>query len=159
MTHREIQAHLLLYLDGELPEQKRAAVDAHLRQCARCRDYMYTLKTVWQADQTHRLTPPPYLWTRIEARMREAAPVRPSWIWLSDRLGWLGRPALLAATLLAGILIGTYLGNPAAAPAPEESPIAVYEEESTLNAAYQETFQDIAPESVRGAYLIGMTEE
>jgi anti-sigma factor RsiW len=40
MTCRELIDFLMAYLDGELPDERRALFDAHLEICAACRRYL-----------------------------------------------------------------------------------------------------------------------
>ena len=45
----QAEAELSQYLDGELTPQAHAAVDAHLQECARCRQFCETLRQMIEA--------------------------------------------------------------------------------------------------------------
>lgn len=159
MSHRKMQSHLLLYVDGELTDRERTAVDRHLSECADCRAYLSRLKSVWQAEPPRPRTPPSYLWARVEAGIRGQVAPRPFWPSRMDRLAFMTRPALMAITLIAGILVGAYLGDLSSTTVSSENPAPAPDPDSVLNASYLETFQDLPPESVDGIYLAGAAEE
>jgi hypothetical protein len=88
MTCGELEAKLADYLDGTLGARDRAAVEAHLASCARCRALVAALEERPAAAMAlPPLTPPRDLWSGIESRIQSrviaigAQPAR----WWSDR--------------------------------------------------------------------------
>ena len=72
MTCRELVELLLDFLDGELPEERRRVLEAHLSLCQPCLNYLETYKVTIQL--TRRLPdtpPPPELLERLKAALRE----------------------------------------------------------------------------------------
>jgi hypothetical protein len=62
------------YLDGELPDQEREAVEAHLRECVECHGVLNDLKrVVAQAQRIEARPPQDDLWSGIAARIDEGA--------------------------------------------------------------------------------------
>ena len=76
-----------------------------------------------------------------------------------ERLAFVTRPALMMATLIIGVLIGTYLGRISTNLPAEDAPIASNEMENELAAPYMESFQDLPPESVGRAYMMVTVDE
>ncbi len=108
------QERLLAHHDGELPEQERRDVEAHLASCARCAGEAALLREALERAQALPVPEPPVaFWKEFEAGVRrriaaERPPRRPAW----DRLGaWLHAlallrpvPVLAAATAVALLL-------------------------------------------------------
>jgi negative regulator of sigma E activity len=70
--HEDWTDKLSDYLDGELPEAERAAVDAHLRECAQCAAVLNDLKrVVARAQASGQTARPPQadLWAGIAERI------------------------------------------------------------------------------------------
>jgi hypothetical protein len=80
-VHQEWTDRLSDYLDGELPEDERRAVDQHLRGCASCAAVLNDLKRVVARAASIDARPPQAdLWRGIAARLNESgepAPVVP----------------------------------------------------------------------------------
>jgi anti-sigma factor RsiW len=71
-VHEEWTDHLSDYLDGELPDEERRAVDAHLRGCIECTAVLNDLKrVVARAEEVSAAPRPPAedLWAGIAARI------------------------------------------------------------------------------------------
>src|SRR5260370_40738021 len=66
ITCRELIEFLDLYLDGELPANRRAEFDRHLAGCASCVHYIETFKTAIALGRN--------AWTEPEAPVREEVP-------------------------------------------------------------------------------------
>ncbi|MEE2708246.1 MAG: zf-HC2 domain-containing protein [Gemmatimonadota bacterium] len=148
MNHKNIQQNLILYLEGEMPEAERTIVRTHLELCPHCRQNLETLSSVWLQTPVNE-TPPPFLWTRVEARIQAAE--RP----LSIRemtVHWFGmmvRPAVMVLTLIIGITIGSYIGNiPETSFEATTTQAATRENDAVMNAFYPENMDDISPEMV-----------
>jgi len=111
MNHREVQANLFLYLDGDLPKQTSIRMDAHLRDCAECRQTLNLGRTFWATEMPLSSNSDSYFgWTRLESRIdkynrhtvRET--VRPSLVVAL-------RVATVSALFCGAILLGEYLGD------------------------------------------------
>jgi tetratricopeptide (TPR) repeat protein len=71
-VHQEWTDQLSDYLDGELPEDERSAVDEHLRRCASCAAVLNDLKRVVARAASAEARPPQAdLWRGIAARLNE----------------------------------------------------------------------------------------
>lgn len=108
------QQRLPAHHDGELPEDERLAVEAHLASCGRCaREAALLREALERARALPVPEPPAAFWEEFEAGVRrritaERPPRRPAW----ERLGaWLHAlallrpvPVLAAATAVALLL-------------------------------------------------------
>lgn len=92
------------YLDGELSPAEAQGVDAHLAQCADCRERLDSERAlIARATELLALAAPPD---------RELPPFRPGDVEPLPRLWWQVRlPVAWAATVALALGIGTYLGS------------------------------------------------
>jgi hypothetical protein len=115
MSHNDIQARLLLYLDRDLPESKEQQIRDHLSQCALCSRQLKLLAAVWQSEEAReRIQPPTHLWAAIERRiLRHKKDIAvPDWREIIKRYVVRPAPAFAAiAAVLLGIYIGTFSRN------------------------------------------------
>lgn len=89
------------YLDGELEPAERAAVDAHLRECASCTAVLNDLKGVVVRAQTlEPREPNADLWPRVRTRIAAAAQPRR----FSFTLGQLAAAAMLLMAVSAAVV-------------------------------------------------------
>ncbi|HQT92598.1 MAG TPA: anti-sigma factor [Candidatus Kryptobacter bacterium] len=110
MKHKHIQKRLLLYLDVELPEREMNKIRAHLSGCSSCYRQSTLLESMWKLDSVApKELPPPFLWTRLENRIKgNTERPRPIRNWSASF-----RPlAVRIVAVLAAILLGVYLGSP-----------------------------------------------
>jgi predicted anti-sigma-YlaC factor YlaD len=101
------------YIDNELGEKERAAIDGHLAVCKECRLVRESLEAVVRPFRdSETALPPDALWGRIHAALqREDAPA--DYVGINDFLSifrqkWVSAAAMvsiLALTLFAGIFI------------------------------------------------------
>lgn len=152
MNHRFLEDRLFLYIDGDLPSEDQTRCEEHLRTCPRCRERVDALRATWNSDTLMRVSGPTLrLRTRFEAALRGEAFVE-SGPAAGTKLDWLGRPALMAATLAVGIVIGAYLGSgPNGETAQVETPAA---DSNVLAFSFAEDLQDVTAESVGQEYLL-----
>lgn len=117
------------YADDELPAGQRAAVDAHLASCARCREWLAGLSTAQAglralADESLGFDLSQVVRGRIESLPRPVAPMqgggRRGWRWFV--------PAGLgaAASVSLGLALGVALTVPAALPRPVGGALEVF---------------------------------
>ena len=101
MTDRWLD-RLSEYLDGDLPPAERTALEAHLRDCAVCRETLTDLRRV--VTRAHALVDQPVptdLWAGISGRIGAAgAPVVALSAWQGRRTLSLSLPQLAAAAVL-----------------------------------------------------------
>jgi len=113
MIHEEIQKQLLLYLDGELPDEEMRQIREHLSACAVCAQRRDELASLWQSERrSEKVKPSPFLWTRLQARIKESAQT-PAFV--SDLRRSMQRIPLRpfpALALIAAIVVGIYIGTP-----------------------------------------------
>lgn len=123
MTHAEVRAGLGDYLEGDLPLDRRALIDAHLDACPACAAHLATLRaTVDALRALEDPEPPPGLAAAVLARI-EAGEGRPSALarWL-DLLPQALRTRIATPVLVlaSAALVALWLrpGLPPTAPAP-----------------------------------------
>jgi anti-sigma factor RsiW len=97
MECHTIQEYFSAYLDGELPRTQAERVARHLKVCADCRREYQAWQQLWVALAVDPAPAPPYLASRVLARL----PRRSQPVW---------RNLALAASLLLGIFLGGRLG-------------------------------------------------
>lgn len=128
--HERISKQLSAYLDDELADRERAAVERHLDTCADCRWDLATLRQTVQWTQSLPTVPLPRVFT-IPAPAEAARAYRPSW-----RV-----PVLQGATaLVALLLVFAFVGDFALtgiAPGEVSRPVAVMEQQALDVAATQ----------------------
>ncbi|MXY97723.1 MAG: hypothetical protein F4Z29_08240 [Gemmatimonadetes bacterium] len=111
MNHRYFEDRIIRYIDGDLPPDEKARCDEYLRTHPRFRERVDALRQAWHSDDLLKVTGPTLrLRTRFEAALR-GEEVNESGPTVGTGLARLARPALMAVTLAAGILIGAYLGS------------------------------------------------
>ena len=111
VNHRHFEDRIIRYIDGELSPEERARCEEHLRDCPRCRERVDVLREAWHSDALLSVDGPTLrLRTRFEAALRGEESTGPG-LQAGTGIAWLARPAMMAATLAAGILIGAYLGS------------------------------------------------
>ncbi len=74
MTCKEIEDLLPGMIDGALPETEKKRIEAHLETCASCRKAFADLRmSDERVKSLEEVEPPPWLKTRVMARVREEA--------------------------------------------------------------------------------------
>jgi hypothetical protein len=161
------QPLLSVYIDDSMSSPDRAAVEAHVRECADCRALAEDLRTIRLAARSlEPLIPPARVWHQLAAAT--AAPTRVGWF----RSGWLiWRPltaVAMTAVIAAGLWrVGTLLGPatasrsaPLAVAAPDSAGVGV-EEDFTLAIAQLEQVtsadRDVLDQETAGALNAGLT--
>jgi anti-sigma factor RsiW len=106
MTCQDATPQLSAFVDGELAADERAAVSAHLEQCASCRAVVADLARVRAAARAlGPIAPPDHIWLEIAGQIRLAdqptpADVTPQTTRRSTSWQWLALAAALVLTTL-----------------------------------------------------------
>ncbi len=112
MECQAIQKRISAYLDGELDAGLRDTIQAHLNECAGCRQAAAQLSQVYALLEEDVAQPAnPFLWTRVQARLSSPPSVR-----RSRRLQRLLTPVTVALALFVGIALGLSIGEHALSP-------------------------------------------
>ena len=112
MKHEQIHKDLIFYLDNELSDEKRKAVEEHLAECANCRSFLAFLKEEMHIiEKEKNPEASPYFFTRLSARLDEKQIYQTQSQWAR-----LAQPAFFSLILLAGIYGGVKLGSNASSP-------------------------------------------
>lgn len=111
MNHKAIKEQLLLYLDNNLPEEKKRLVDVHLSTCLICRDELIYLKHIQDFTKKFPRVTSPNIWDEIETHIQENHSIWTQLEWVGKRLV----PLLAAAAvLLLSVMHITNHGDPIA---------------------------------------------
>ena len=103
MKHGEVRDRLGPYLEGDLPLQQRALVDAHLDACASCAEELKELRgTIGLLHSLPELEPPPGLARSVIARIQAGEGQPTHWVRVLDGLDGLLRSRSLALVAAAG---------------------------------------------------------
>ncbi len=111
MNHKTIQKKLLRYLDGDLSIREKVKVRHHLESCRACRDTLKVLESMWVAERPiEQRTAPPFLWTRIAARLQTQTE-REIFKGFGNLLRWVLRSVMTVVVLIIMFFSGVKLGN------------------------------------------------
>jgi anti-sigma factor RsiW len=108
MNCKKCHSKLVYYLEGTLSENLRAEMEAHLRECAACKEFAVYFEESLQLMVTEsKMEPKPFLHTRTKAKMEKTAgtPVRTS---LQLKLQPLFFSILLIVAIYSGIKMGSH---------------------------------------------------
>lgn len=107
METKCIHKDLIFFLDNELSEEKRTAVEKHLEECADCRSFLVFLKEEMQViEKEKNPVASPYFFTRLSARLDERPEFKQEGLWSR-----IAQPAFFSMMLIAGIYGGLRLGS------------------------------------------------
>ena len=154
MKHKAIQKKLLRYLDDELSEQEKVKVQCHLERCETCRDALQTIELMWATERPiERKTAPPFLWTRISARLQaEAEQGFLNGLKVPVRLAL--RPVVTVVVLLFIFFSGIKLGNLITGSTGDVTEISA--ESATDN--FGMSYFEISPPGSINAHVLALTE-
>ncbi len=164
MKHKDVKKKLILYLDGELPENEMKEISEHLSTCFECSRQRDLFVSIWNSeDVRQKPVVPPFIWTRLEARIREYEQTS-KWNYnLKKAISYVSmHPVSLAASIIAiavGIFVGTLtfrqqdFGNPSLR---EKSQI----QSSSLTATdeFKLNLFDLVPRNELGSELVDKAE-
>ena len=111
MKCSQVQKRLSAFQDGELNPQEQERVSDHLESCSACREQYAEMEKVWQAlGDFKEILPEPGFYGQLVKKINYSdetrIPARFSWFFQIFSSPW-----ATATLLIAGILIGTFLGN------------------------------------------------
>ncbi|MFZ0456477.1 MAG: zf-HC2 domain-containing protein [Ignavibacteriaceae bacterium] len=113
MKHKDIKSKLILYLDGELPEKEMEEIKLHLDDCAECTSKRDLIVSHWKKENIKQELPSPFLWTKIEARIKEYEQTS-KFIWdFKEAFRFVVMHPVTTAIAVIAIAAGIYLGTPA----------------------------------------------
>jgi hypothetical protein len=128
MTCNELTVHVPDLVEDAVDASLRAELDAHLAQCAECRDLVAGLRRIRQtAAMLERHPLPARAWTEIQARLADQADLGKAstgrWRFGSSSV-WLAAAAVLLLAVSAGIwTLGRTLTSPVTAPTTATRPV------------------------------------
>lgn len=105
MNCKKVHKAIIFYLDGEISDARRDAMDEHLKHCAACKAMVHSMKQTmeaWSGDGT--VAKQPFFVDRVMARIamrdkqHEVYNILPRW-------------ALAAAVLILGLGVGMLMGR------------------------------------------------
>ncbi len=154
MKHKSIRKKLLRYLDGDLSVREKVKVRHHLESCRACRDALKMLESMWVAERTiERQTAPPFLWTRIAARLQSQTE-RKLFKGLKNPVRWALRPVVTVVVLLFIFFSGIKLGNLITGSTGDVTEISA--ESATDN--FGMSYFEISPPGSINAHVLALTE-
>ena len=111
MKCSQVQERLSAFQDGELNPRERESISDHLKSCSACREQYAEMEKVWRAlGDLREILPEPGFYGELVKKINESnetrSPVGFQWLFQSFSSPWAA-----STLLLAGILIGTFLGN------------------------------------------------
>jgi len=113
MNHTEIQQQLLRYLDGDLPDEKMRQIREHLSTCPICAERHTVLASIWLSEsRLEKMKPSPFLWTRLQARIKEYEQTPALFRDLKNILQGIHVHPFPALAVIAAIVVGIYIGTP-----------------------------------------------
>lgn len=152
MNQRYFEDRIMLYIDGDLPPDERARCEEYLRTHPRFRERVDALRQAWNSDNLLNVTGPTLrLRTRFEAVLRGEDIIEPGPT-VGTRIAWLARPALMAVTLAAGIMIGAYLGSGTNGDTAGIEPLPV--QTGVVAYSFANDLQEISSEPVEQEFLL-----
>jgi len=110
MKCQDVQKKLSPFQDGELKPKDQDQVAKHLQGCPACQEEFAKLERVWQAlERLPEIQPDPDFYGQLIKKINKPDEHRP----LSgfQEVFHLFSPLTVCTLLIAGVLIGTFLGN------------------------------------------------
>ena len=111
MKCSQVQERLSAFHDGELKSQEQERISDHLESCPACRERYAEMEKLWQAlGDFKEILPEPGFYGQLVKKINESNETRSpaSFQWFFQLFS---SPWATSTLLIAGILIGTFLGN------------------------------------------------
>ncbi len=107
MKTKCIHKDLIFYLDNELSEEKRTAIEKHLEECADCQSFLAFLKKGMQVIEMEKNPEvSPFFYTRLSTRLEVKPEYQAQSQWVR-----LAQPAFFSLLLVLGIYGGLKMGS------------------------------------------------
>jgi predicted anti-sigma-YlaC factor YlaD len=111
MECRQVQERLSAFQDGELKPQEQERVSEHLGSCSACRERYAEMEKVWRAlGDFKEILPEPGFYGQLVKKINESNENRFP-VGFHRLFQFFSSPWATSALLIAGILMGTFLGN------------------------------------------------
>ena len=112
MNHKNIRKKLLLYLEGELPEKEKHAIESHLKSCEKCSKDFELLSDTWVLQHAvNRVSPPESIWDKISERLDEKSKTKYLYYRITSLINQIEQPAFIMALIIAALFIGIRIGS------------------------------------------------
>jgi len=112
MNHKNIRKKLLLYLEGELPEKEKHAIESHLKSCKKCSKDFELLSNAWVLQHSvNRVSVPASLWDKISERLDEKSKTKYLYYRITSLINQIEQPAFIMALIIAALFIGIRIGS------------------------------------------------
>jgi len=111
MKCSQVQDKLSAFQDGELNPQEQERVSGHLESCPACRERYAEMEKIWQAlGDFKEILPEPEFYGQLVKKIneRQANRIPAGFQWPFQ---FFSSPWATSTLLIAGILIGSFLGN------------------------------------------------
>jgi len=128
MEHNTCRENLSAYLDGELPAQEKALVEAHLADCPECRAILGQLGTVSGIFKKHAMEPVPL---SLRKEVLDGRPASRPWL----------KPVLAFSTIAAGVLIVLNLAK-----SPEQTSLTMMSKDNSFGSEALSMDEAAAPQ-------------
>ena len=155
MRCSQVKKRLNSYVDQQLPDALRVAVNAHLAECERCSQALAAVQSVlrWLDGPSPVPAVPDGFAERLMAQARLQSGVSPAERPRAAILPWLRGPAIMrlaaAAMIVLGLGLGAWMGSDLSRQAPRAAPAQA----DPLVAYNLDYFADAPADSLVGAYL------
>ena len=112
MDCKNVKKNLVLFLENDLPGERRVEIENHLKSCPDCSRLLEEFSLLWEGvEHREKVQPSPHFWIRLQQRITEYEEGKePILGWLGGLVGW-ARPAFAVAALLICVFLGYSLGN------------------------------------------------
>lgn len=113
MNHENIINKLLLYIDNGLSHQEMVEIKAHIDICTDCRKHLTELSGLWKLEKAESKDIPKYIWTRLEAEIKEYEQNPASFVifHVRKKFAYILQPAVMAFLVFVSVLSGYFGGN------------------------------------------------
>ncbi len=118
--HKQIQANMLLYLDGDLGKAESEKVRGHAARCPECARILENCRRLWTRESLEEETVPSQrLWNNIEARLDETRQPRAFFFKLDELAHRYAFPAVMAVLIFLAAAAGAVIGSSGERPSTE----------------------------------------
>lgn len=148
MKCNKLQSRLSAFFDGELNEPERKLIEQHVESCKGCRAVLAQFEKVHSfLDDGIQLHADPYLVTRVNAQVKETGST-------FRRFTLAMQKTLVPASVLAGLLVGIFIGVQLnSLSAPQEAVAAAEQPRSTYSILDPNIYEPMPSGSITATYV------